>query len=159
MSGDDPEDAGWHRAPDTALNMDKSMLTGCVVFALASLGVCFSFMLPYLLSDRPLTYEALYRLVCLTTCLAFCWGVVLILLGEMAGFCGSVSGLLPACVFVWLRLRDASVGLPGVEAMVAAEFPEAVAWFGPLVQAFVLVVVWSLILWLRLRLRFTSSTP
>lgn len=156
MSDENRVDEGWNRSPDTALNLDKSMLAGCFVFAVASLGVCLSFMLPYLLSDRPLTYDALYRLLWVTSSVSFVWGLVMILLGQVAAFCGSVSGLLPACVFVWLRLRDASVGLPGVEAMVAADFPESVAWFAPLMQAFALAMVWFLVLWLRLR--FTSST-
>ncbi|MER3481144.1 MAG: hypothetical protein C4327_11880, partial [Meiothermus sp.] len=60
-------------------------------------------------------------------------------------------GTLPPCVYLFLRLREASLGLPREERIVQAEYTEAFAWFLPLSYCVVAALLWSLLFAVRER--------
>ncbi|MFN8138491.1 MAG: hypothetical protein U0R49_01710 [Fimbriimonadales bacterium] len=139
----------WDKPP-IRKDPDKAMMAGCLVVAWSSFAILISLAMPFVVS-KPMTFSELYPLVWIGGLAALVLGTVITFLFRIPGFCGSVAGIGPAAVFIWIRLRELALGMPGVPDMPPAEYDASFAWLVPLVVGLCLVVVWFGVLSLRLR--------
>lgn len=134
----------------TKHDFDKMMLSGCVTFALSSVAIFAAVAIPITL-QQPLKSNAdLIRCVGFGSMLALVIGGFSTYRYGLCGLCGSIAGLVPSAVFVWLRLKGA-VDLPKLEDMTPPEFTGTAAWTVPIVGLVPLALVWYGIYALRRR--------
>lgn len=160
MPSDEPENRPVERfgdlATDEALQrkarrseFENAMLMGCVSFSLASVAIFSCFFVPFALAAPLYTYADLYKLSTVSAVLAALFGIGASIFGGPAGFCGSIAGLIPSALFLWLRLRDAATGLPGIEGFEPAEFPISYSVSVPVFVCVALAGFWGAAYWAR----------
>lgn len=116
-------------------DFEKSVLSGCVTFSLASTLQLASIGVPMLATRGIHTSDELFRVLAIYVVAAVLCGAAFTVFADLAGLCGSLAGLVPAATFLWLRLKDATTGLPGIEGMEPAQYPAAYAWIVPSITA------------------------
>lgn len=136
--------------PEPKREWDQLMLAGCFVFTAASTLQLVAVFIPFALITQLQTTEDLARTLGFALPPAFLLGVAFSWGASVPGFCGSLAGLVPAGVFIWLRLRDAVTGVPGLQGFEPANFSPAYSWAIPLIYATVYGCLW----YGTLRLRF-----
>lgn len=117
---------------------EMSVLGGCVTFSIASTVQLAAVGIPFLLARSIMTTDELYKVLAIYLVSAGIAGTLFTIITGLAGLFGSLSGLIPAATFLWLRLSDAVTGLPGIEGMEPAEYPASYAYLVPLVCVLVL---------------------
>lgn len=132
--------------------LDTRMLFGCALFSLACVLQLFAVVIPFLLRDPLMTMDAVFGAATVAFGVGLALGVLMVLLGGFIGLLGSIAGTLPPCVYLFLRLREAALGLPQGERIVQAEYTEAFAWFLPLLYCVGAALLWSLLFAVRERL-------
>jgi hypothetical protein len=125
-----------------ARQFDDVVMAGCAAFALASVAQWLAVFAPFALAPPLHTAEDLGRVLAIAGPAALVMGCLFTWRMDLAGFCGSLAGLVPADIFVWLRLRDAVNGLPGIEGFEPADFPMAWSWAVPLAYSCALGLLW-----------------
>lgn len=128
---------------------DDVIMGGCGAFALGSVAQVLAVFAPFALAPVLRGPEELWPTLGLASAIALTAGAFFSWRAEVAGFCGSVAGLVPAGLFLWVRLRDATEWLP-IEGYQPADIPASWVWALPLAYACGLGLVWYLILLLRL---------
>jgi hypothetical protein len=131
--------------------MDNAMLGGCVVFSLASVAQLVCVFIAFATADELLTKADLSSVTTTAVVPMAVIGVAFAFLSGTSGYFGSVSGLIPAALFTYLRIRHAVIGMPGIEGMRPAEFPAGAAWTTPLLISATCVVAWTGSAFLRSR--------
>ncbi|MDQ2986058.1 MAG: hypothetical protein M3R13_04985 [Armatimonadota bacterium] len=116
-------------------DFERSVLSGCVTFSLASTLQLAAVGVPMLSTRSIHTSEELFQVLAIYLAAAVLCGAIFTVFAGLAGLCGSVAGLVPAATFLWLRLKDATTGLPGIEGMEPATYPAGYAWIVPAVTA------------------------
>jgi hypothetical protein len=111
-------------------DFDSHVLGGCMVFSSASVLQLAAIAVPLLVFRNIQTTSELSSALGIASTAGIVLGVIFSL-ANLAGLCGSLAGLVPACTFMWLRLRDAVTGLPGIEGMEPAEYSASLAWIIP----------------------------
>jgi hypothetical protein len=112
-------------------DQDAKLLAGCVFFAIVATALTATLLVVFGALD-PRTSASLRTAslagggVCVV--IGFCAGLI----GGQAGVFGSLGGMLPGALFVWLRLRDRALGLRGVEGMEPAEYAYDWSWAIPI---------------------------
>lgn len=112
---------------------ERSVLGGCVAFSLAATAQLACIAVPLLVTRSIHTTDELFPVLVIYFVAASVLGAGFIIGAGLAGLSGSLAGLVPAATFLWLRLRDATTGIPGIEGMEPAEYPAAYAWAAPLI--------------------------
>lgn len=157
MSEPEPESFGHlgtdepARTPYSRKEWDQVMLAGCFVFTLASALQLIIVMVPFALFTQLKTGEDLARTLVFALPPVFLIGAAFSWYAGVPGYCGSLSGLVPAGVFIWLRLREAVTGIPGLQGFEPADFPYAYSWAIPILYALTYACVWYGILQLRFK--------
>ncbi len=153
----DPEPFGRLETDETASvphpkkEWDQLLLAGCFVFTAASTLQLFIIFIPFALITQLKVMEDLARTLSFALPPAFLLGVAFSWYGGIPGYCGSLAGLVPSGVFIWLRLRDAVTGVPGLQGFEPAEFPSAYSWAIPLLYATLYATLWYGVLRLRFK--------
>lgn len=137
--GTDEEIAKAGRKSD----FERSVLGGCVSFSLASAAQLAAIAVPMLTARSLFSSGDLFEVLAVYLAVAAVVGILATWLAGLTGFLGSVAGLVPAATFLWLRLRDAVTGVPGIEGMQPAEYPAAYAWAAPLLCSVVLGLMFA----------------
>jgi len=119
-------------------DFERSVLGGCVTFSIASTVQLAAVAVPFLMARSIMTTGELYNVMAAYLVVAGIAGALFALFSGISGLFGSLSGLIPAALFAWLRLSDAVAGLPGVEGMEPADYPAAYAFMAPMVCALLL---------------------
>lgn len=132
--------------------LDTRMFYGCALFALACVLQLFVMVLPFLLRDPLMTMDAVREAAVVAFGLGLIVGAAATVLGGFVGLLGSIAGSLPPAVYVFLRMREAALGLPQGERIVQAEYTEALAWFLPLSYCIGATLLWWLLFLVRERL-------
>lgn len=132
--------------------LDTRMFFGCALFTLACVLQLFAVVIPFLLRDPLMTMEAVGAAAIVAFGAGLALGALMVLLGGFIGLLGSIAGTLPPCVYLFLRLREAALGLPQGERIVQAEYTEAFAWLLPLMYCIGAALLWSLLFAVRERL-------
>ncbi|MCH8274426.1 MAG: hypothetical protein IH851_06535 [Armatimonadetes bacterium] len=145
------EPGSSERAPLKRQDLDRVMLTGCVLFSAASALQLLVIFAAYALAPDLKTYDDLYRIMAYAVPAAGLLGLAFTWFGSIPGFCGSAAGLIPAALFMWLRLADAVSGFQGIRGYEPAEFPAVYSWTVPLLYCLTFGLLWYGLLWLRLR--------
>jgi hypothetical protein len=130
---------------------DDVMIGGCGAFALGSVAQVLAVFAPFAVAPVLRGPGELWPAMALAGAIALMAGAIFSWRAEVAGFCGSVAGLVPAGLFLWVRLRDATEWLP-IDGYEPADIPASWVWALPLAYACSLSLVWYLILLLRLRM-------
>jgi hypothetical protein len=138
---------------------DRLMFSGCVSFTLLSALQFAAVFVPFATARSLHTHEDLYRILAVAYTASFLFGAAGSWIGKVAGFCGSVAGLVPAGVFVWFRLAGATTGMPGIEGYEPAEFPPSFAWALPVAHGVTFGILWYIVLRLALRTEPRSDAP
>jgi hypothetical protein len=110
---------------------ERGVLGGCVTFSLASTFQLAAVGIPLLIERDLHTYEQLHRVLAIYLIAAGVGGALFSVFAGVAGLCGSLSGLVPAATFAWLRISDKVTGIPGIEGMEPAQYPASYAWSVP----------------------------
>lgn len=125
-----------------ARQFDDMVMAGCAAFAVASAVQWLAVFAPFALAPPLHTAEDLGRVMGFAFPAALVAGWLFTWRMDVAGLCGSLAGLVPAGIFLWLRLRDAVDGLPGIEGFEPADFPRAWSWALPVAYGCVLGILW-----------------
>ncbi len=133
-------------------SFDRTIGGGCFAFTAASLAQFAALALPFVASDRLSTYDHLYRTAAIGAALALVAGFLFTHFARLAGLAGSISGLLPAGVFVYLYLWHEITQAPAIEGYVPPEFPATVAWAVPLSVACSSGLLWVGYYWVLCRM-------
>jgi hypothetical protein len=128
---------------------ERSVLGGCVSFSLASTAQLAAVGIPFLIARSIMTTGELYQVLAIYLIAAGIVGALFTVTTGLSGLFGSLSGLVPAATFLWLRLSDAVRGVPGIEGMEPAEYPSPYAYLVPIICTLVLAVDFLAALFLR----------
>lgn len=138
-------------------DFERNVLGGCVTFSLAATLQLAAVAIP-LLAERELhTYSQLYGVLLTCLVVGVIGGVAFSIFAGLAGLCGSLSGLVPAATFLWLRISDKVSGAVGIQGMEPADYPASYAWIVPAVVCVGLAAVFISAYWLRELLRKKSA--
>lgn len=140
----------------TKHDFDRLMLAGCVVFTASAILIWASASIPIVLQNPLLTNRQLASCVGLSAILTLVIGSIFVWRSGLSGLCGSIAGLVPAAVFVWLRIKGA-VELPNIEDMTPPEFSAAASWAVPFGVFLPIALLWYGIFALHRRLE--RATP
>lgn len=132
-------------------SLDQTIGAGCVAFTAASVANFACVVIPFVVAGRLETYDALYRIAALGGMLALGMGLLATHFCSLPGLAGSIAGLLPAGVFVYLYLWHETTQAPAIEGYQAPEFTPDYSWKVPLVLSAAATVVWLGYFWLRTR--------
>lgn len=135
---------------------DDVIMGGCGAFALGSVAQVLAVFAPFALAPVLRGPGELWPTMALAGVIALASGALFTWRAEVAGFTGSVAGLVPAGLFLWVRLRDATEWLP-IEGYQPANLPASWVWALPLAYACSLGLIWYPVLLLRLRLERDRS--
>lgn len=139
-------------------DFERNVLGGCVTFSLAATFQLASVAIP-LLAERELhTHSQLYGVLLIYVIVGVIGGVAFSIFAGLAGLCGSLSGLVPAATFLWLRISDKVSGVVGIQGMEPAEYPASYAWIVPAVVCVGLAAVFVSAFWLRELVRKRSGS-
>lgn len=137
--GTDEVVAQSHRKSD----FDNLMLSGCITFSVASCLQFLSYFAPFALADPIHSSADLYSLLAMSGIPALAIGLAMSWFLGVAGLCGSLSGLVPVALFLWLRLKGAIDGVPGIEGLQPADFPAAWTWAVPTMVCTTSGLLWT----------------
>lgn len=137
---------------------DDVIMGGCSAFALGSTAQLVAVFAPFALAPVLRGPAELWPAIAIASALALIVGVLFTWRAEIAGFTGSVAGLVPAGLFLWVRLRDATEWLL-IEGYQPAQLPESWVWALPMTYACSLGILWYLVLLARLRLNQRRQPP
>ncbi len=129
---------------------DDVIMGGCGAFALGSVAQLLAVFAPFALAPVLRGPGELWPTMALALGIALVAGTFFTWRAEVAGFTGSVAGLVPAGLFLWVRLRDATEMLP-IEGYQPADLPSSWVWALPTAYGCSLGLGWYLVLLLRLR--------
>ena len=113
-------------------DFENNVLGGCVIFSIASVAQLAAVAIPLLVYRSIHTISELGGALSIAVTTGIVIGSIFSA-SNLAGLFGSLAGLVPACTFLWLRLRDAVTGIPGIEGMEPAEYPDFYALLIPTV--------------------------
>lgn len=128
-------------------SFDRTIGGGCFAFTGASLAQFACLAIPYLAGGRLQTFDDLYRVAGIGSLLALLAGFLFTQFARLAGLVGSIAGLLPASVFVYLYLWHEITQAPLIEGYQPPEFPASYAWAVPLISSCVSGLIWSGYYW------------
>jgi hypothetical protein len=137
--------------PPTRPDPDRVHMAGCMIVSWTSIVILACLVVPFALFE-PKTSDELFKVALIGGVPAALFGIVFSFAGRIPGFCGSVAGTGPSAVFIWLRIRELALGMPGVPDLRPAEYDVAYSWFMPLLLGVVLSAIWGSALALRLKL-------
>lgn len=130
------------------VTMDHAIGSGCFAFTAATLAQFAGVVIPFVVAGRLETYDALYRVAALGGVLALAAGLLATQFARLAGLAGSIAGLLPAGVFVYLYLWHEITQAPAIEGYQPPEFTADYSWKVPAATSGVCAVVWLGYHWL-----------
>lgn len=133
----------------TKQDFEKNVLGGCVTFSLASTLQLGSVAVPLLIERSLHTHAELYSVLTTFLGIAAVGGIGFSVFAGLAGLCGSLSGLVPAATFLWLRISDKVSGVVGIEGMEPAEYPAHYAWSVPALSCSALATLFVAVFWAR----------
>jgi hypothetical protein len=132
-------------------SMDRAVGSGCFAFTAASIAYFACVAIPFTAAGRVETFDQLYRVAALGAILALAAGLLATHFARLAGLLGSIAGLLPGGVFVYLYLWHEITQAPAIEGYQPPEFSADYSWKVPLVMSGLSALVWLGYYWLLSR--------
>jgi hypothetical protein len=130
-------------------SMDDMALAGCASFTFAAAAQWIAVFVPFAMAQSLHTKAELQNVVLVCTGLASLVGAISSAILGLAGFCGTMGGLVPGALFAFLRIRHELIGVPGIEGMEPAQFPQSSQWTAPLMIAFTCASISFTFYWIR----------
>lgn len=137
---------------------DDVIMGGCGAFVFGSVSQLVAVFAPFALAPVLRGPGELWPTMALALGIALVAGTFFTWRAEVAGFSGSVAGLVLAGLFLWVRLRDATEWLP-IEGYQPADLPTSWVWALPLAYSCSLGLAWYVILLLRVRINRRREPP